>query len=170
VLAAVILEAATCKIDKCTARLCETLLITPAEAEPKAQLRTEGTDSIRRSPLTVDRIIVAAHCDTTSRSIRLRPPVQATALALQSHLLKPSYQDEALIVQAVHRRAEHALRQSIGATEPAKVSKQQSKRARKPSSGQKEMLVPIAGKKPAKAAATKKPSVKPRHKRLICRR
>ncbi len=39
-----------------------------------------------------------------------------------------------------------ALRRSIGGSEPAKPSKQ-SKKPRKAAAGQKEMLMPIAGKK-----------------------
>ena len=55
-----------------------------------------------------------------------------------------------------------ALRQSIGKTSasPAKSAK----KARKASAGQKEMLMPIAGKRPAKEAAIKKPSAKPQRK------
>ena len=49
-----------------------------------------------------------------------------------------------------------ALRRSVGGPEPAKASKP-SKKPRKAASGQKEMLMPIAGKKPAKEAAAKKP-------------
>jgi DNA end-binding protein Ku len=55
-----------------------------------------------------------------------------------------------------------ALRKSIGgesepSTKPAKKSK-------KASAGQKEMLMPITGKKPAKEAAAKKPAAKPQRK------
>jgi DNA end-binding protein Ku len=56
-----------------------------------------------------------------------------------------------------------ALRKSIGGTEPAKESKP-AKKPRKVSSGQKEMLMPIAGKKPAKEAAAKMPAAKPQRK------
>jgi DNA end-binding protein Ku len=44
-----------------------------------------------------------------------------------------------------------ALRQSVGATEPAV----KGKKMRKASAGQKEMLMPIEGKKPAKQAVKK---------------
>jgi DNA end-binding protein Ku len=44
-----------------------------------------------------------------------------------------------------------ALRRSSGATEPAA----KSKKPRKASGGQKEMLMPIEGKKPAKEPAKK---------------
>jgi len=55
-----------------------------------------------------------------------------------------------------------ALRKSIGAVaEPAKAKP--AKKPRKVSSGQKEMLMPIAGKKPAKETAAKKPA-KPQRK------
>lgn len=59
-----------------------------------------------------------------------------------------------------------ALRKSIGregaaATEAPKKS---SKKPRKAAAGQKEMLMPIAGKKPAKEAAAKKPAAKPQRK------
>src|ERR1700691_2498188 len=56
-----------------------------------------------------------------------------------------------------------ALRKSIDAAEPAKNSKP-AKKPRKVASGQKEMLMPIAGKKPAKEAAAKKPTAKPQRK------
>lgn len=57
-----------------------------------------------------------------------------------------------------------ALRKSIGAAaEPAKESKP-AKKLRKAASGQKEMLMPIAGKKPAKEAAAKKLAAKPQRK------
>src|SRR5216683_2902715 len=52
-----------------------------------------------------------------------------------------------------------ALRKSIGGAEAAKDSKP-AKKPRKVASGQKEMLMPIAGKKPAKEAAAKKPTAK----------
>src|SRR5436190_1433503 len=53
-----------------------------------------------------------------------------------------------------------ALRKSIGGTGPVKESKP-AKKPRKVASGQKEMLMPITGKKPAKEAAAKKPAAKP---------
>jgi DNA end-binding protein Ku len=56
-----------------------------------------------------------------------------------------------------------ALRRSIGTAEPAKAAKP-SKKPRKAVSGQKEMLMPIAGKKPAKEAAIKKPSARQQRK------
>src|SRR6202161_743821 len=56
-----------------------------------------------------------------------------------------------------------ALRKSIGGAEVAKNSKP-VKKPRKVASGQKEMLMPIAGKRPAKEAATKKPAAKPQRK------
>lgn len=52
-----------------------------------------------------------------------------------------------------------ALRQSVGrekATEPANAPKKSAKKPRKAASGQKEMLMPIAGKKQAKEAGAKK--------------
>jgi DNA end-binding protein Ku len=58
-----------------------------------------------------------------------------------------------------------ALRRSVGgggAAEPAKPSKKSGKKPRKAASGQKEMLMPIAGKKQAKE--TKKPAAKPQRK------
>jgi DNA end-binding protein Ku len=58
-----------------------------------------------------------------------------------------------------------ALRKSIGGgaarTEP---SKKPAKKSKKATPGQKEMLMPISGKKPAKEAAAKKPSAKPQRK------
>ena len=54
-----------------------------------------------------------------------------------------------------------ALRKSLGAAEPAKGSKP-AKKPRKVASAQKEMLMPIAGKKPAKDAAAKKPTARQR--------
>jgi DNA end-binding protein Ku len=56
-----------------------------------------------------------------------------------------------------------ALRKSIGTTGPAKDAKP-AKKPRKVASGQKEMLMPIAGKKPAKEAGAKKPSAKSQRK------
>jgi DNA end-binding protein Ku len=56
-----------------------------------------------------------------------------------------------------------ALRRSIGAAEPAKASKP-SKKPRKVASGQKEMLMPIEGKKAAKEATAKKTASKPQRK------
>jgi DNA end-binding protein Ku len=58
-----------------------------------------------------------------------------------------------------------ALRKSIGgeAARP-EPSKKLAKKPRKATPGQKEMLMPIAGKKPAKEAATKNPAAKPQRK------
>jgi len=56
-----------------------------------------------------------------------------------------------------------ALRKSIGGAEPTKASKP-AKKPRKVASDQKEMLMPIAGKKPVKEAAAKKPAAKPQRK------
>jgi DNA end-binding protein Ku len=57
-----------------------------------------------------------------------------------------------------------ALRRSVGgATQETKPSKKAGKKPRKASAGQKEMLMPIAGKKQVKAAA-KKPAAKPQRK------
>jgi DNA end-binding protein Ku len=56
-----------------------------------------------------------------------------------------------------------ALRRSIGGAETAKASKT-SKKPRKGGSGQKEMLMPIEGKKVAKGAAVKKPASKSQRK------
>src|SRR6476646_10235227 len=59
-----------------------------------------------------------------------------------------------------------ALRKSIGggAAAATEAPKKPSKKARKAAAGQKEMLMPIAGKKPAKEAAAKKPAAKPQRK------
>jgi DNA end-binding protein Ku len=58
-----------------------------------------------------------------------------------------------------------ALRKSVGGAAAAtQVPKKPAKKAKKPAEGQKEMLMPIAGKKPAKEAAAKKPSAKPHRK------
>jgi DNA end-binding protein Ku len=57
-----------------------------------------------------------------------------------------------------------ALRQSVGReAAPAKAVKP-AKKPRKAAAGQKEMLMPIQGKKPAKEAATKKPATGQRRK------
>ena len=56
-----------------------------------------------------------------------------------------------------------ALRRSVGGAQPAKGSKP-SKKPREAASGQKEMLMPIAGKRQAKEAAAKKPASKPQRK------
>ncbi|MGY4512131.1 non-homologous end joining protein Ku [Bradyrhizobium sp. USDA 3650] len=58
-----------------------------------------------------------------------------------------------------------ALRKSIGREGAAvEASKKSGKKPRRAAAGQKEMLVPIAGKKPAKEAAAKKPAAKPQRK------
>jgi hypothetical protein len=58
-----------------------------------------------------------------------------------------------------------ALRRSVGGDSAgSKASKKSAKKPRKASSGQKEMLMPIAGKKQAKEAAAKKPAAKPQRK------
>jgi DNA end-binding protein Ku len=58
-----------------------------------------------------------------------------------------------------------ALRKSIGGgAAVAGTAKKSDKKARKVASGQKEMLMPIAGKKQTKDAATKKPAAKPQRK------
>ncbi|QOZ36986.1 Ku protein [Bradyrhizobium sp. CCBAU 53421] len=53
-----------------------------------------------------------------------------------------------------------ALRQSVGgaAAAEAKAPKKSAKKPRKVAAGQREMLMPIAGKKPAKETAAKKPA------------
>jgi DNA end-binding protein Ku len=58
-----------------------------------------------------------------------------------------------------------ALRRSVsgGAAEPT-APKKSGKKPRKAAAGQKEMLMPIGGKKQAKEAATKKPSAKPQRR------
>jgi DNA end-binding protein Ku len=57
-----------------------------------------------------------------------------------------------------------ALRRSVGKeAAPAKAAKP-DKKPRKASSGQKEMLMPIEGKKPVKEAATKKPAARSQRK------
>ena len=59
-----------------------------------------------------------------------------------------------------------ALRKSIGrrcAAEP-EPRKSRPRRPKKATPGQKEMLMPIAGKKPAKEAAAKKPAARPQRK------
>jgi hypothetical protein len=58
-----------------------------------------------------------------------------------------------------------ALRKSIGGASVAPRSlKKPAKKSKKAAPGQKEMLMPIAGKKPAKEAAAKKPSAKSQRK------
>jgi DNA end-binding protein Ku len=58
-----------------------------------------------------------------------------------------------------------ALRKSVGgAAAETKAARKPAKKAKKAASGQKEMLMPIAGKKPAKEAAAKKPAAGARRK------
>jgi DNA end-binding protein Ku len=59
-----------------------------------------------------------------------------------------------------------ALRKSIGrdAAASTEAPKKPAKKPRKAAAGQKEMLMPIAGKKPAKEASSKKPAAKPQRK------
>src|SRR6478736_3131345 len=51
-----------------------------------------------------------------------------------------------------------ALRRSVGGGAETKAPKKSGKKPRNASSGQKEMLMPIAGKKASKEAAAKKPA------------
>jgi DNA end-binding protein Ku len=58
-----------------------------------------------------------------------------------------------------------ALRRSVGgAAAETEAPKKQGKKPRKAGAGQKEMLMPIAGKKQAKEAAVKKPGARPQRK------
>jgi DNA end-binding protein Ku len=59
-----------------------------------------------------------------------------------------------------------ALRKSIGggAAAATEVPKKSAKKPRKAATGQKEMLMPIVGKKSAREAAVKKPAAKPQRK------
>jgi DNA end-binding protein Ku len=58
-----------------------------------------------------------------------------------------------------------ALRRSVsGAAAETSIGKKPTKKSRKASGGQKEMLMPIAGKKQAKDAVAKKPSARPQRK------
>src|SRR6201995_1663858 len=58
-----------------------------------------------------------------------------------------------------------ALRRSVGGDASAsKAAAKPAKKAKKAASGQKEMLMPIAGKKPAKEAAAKKPAARSHRK------
>ena len=61
---------------------------------------------------------------------------------------------------------ENRIRRSVGGGPAAEntAPKKSGKKPRKASSGQKEMLMPIAGKKASKEAAAKKPSAKPQRK------
>jgi DNA end-binding protein Ku len=58
-----------------------------------------------------------------------------------------------------------ALRKSVGGQAPStKAEKKPTKKSKKASVGQKEMLMPITGKKPAKEAGTKKPAARSQRK------
>jgi DNA end-binding protein Ku len=58
-----------------------------------------------------------------------------------------------------------ALRKSVGgAAAETKAPKKPAKKAKKAAAGQKEMLMPIAGKKPAKETAAKKPAARTQRK------
>jgi DNA end-binding protein Ku len=58
-----------------------------------------------------------------------------------------------------------ALKRSVGgAASETKAPKKSGKKPRKAAAGQKEMLMPIAGKKPAKETATKKPAARAHRK------
>ncbi len=58
-----------------------------------------------------------------------------------------------------------ALRRSVGgASAETKAPKKPAKKSRKAAAGQKEMLMPIAGKKQAKEATAKRPAAKPHRK------
>jgi DNA end-binding protein Ku len=54
-----------------------------------------------------------------------------------------------------------ALRKSLGNSAPAAApAKKPARKPRKVASGQKEMLMPISGKKPAKETAAKRPAAR----------
>lgn len=55
-----------------------------------------------------------------------------------------------------------ALRRSVGQEQAANASK--AKKPKRAASGQKEMLLPIAGKKPVKEATAKKPTARSQRK------
>ena len=58
-----------------------------------------------------------------------------------------------------------ALRRSVGgASDETKAPKKPTRKAKKAAAGQKEMLMPIAGKTPAKEATAKKPAARPQRK------
>ena len=58
-----------------------------------------------------------------------------------------------------------ALRQSVGgAAAETQTAKEPAKKSKKASAGQKEMLMPIAGKKSAKETAAKKPAARSQRK------
>jgi DNA end-binding protein Ku len=57
-----------------------------------------------------------------------------------------------------------ALRKSVGGAAGPTPEKKSAKKPRKAAAGQKEMLMPIAGKKPAKEAAAKKPAARAHRK------
>ena len=58
-----------------------------------------------------------------------------------------------------------ALRKSVGGAAPdTKAPKKGTKKSRKAAAGQKEMLMPIEGKKLAKETAAKKTAAKPQRK------
>jgi DNA end-binding protein Ku len=59
-----------------------------------------------------------------------------------------------------------ALRRSVGGAADSTTTKSSkaAKKPRKAASGQKEMLMPIAGKKSAKEASAKKPTARPHRK------
>jgi DNA end-binding protein Ku len=58
-----------------------------------------------------------------------------------------------------------ALRKSVGGAAAAPpASKKPAKKSKKASAGQKEMLMPIPGKRPPKESAAKKPAAKPHRK------
>jgi len=58
-----------------------------------------------------------------------------------------------------------ALRKSVGDAEAETVAqKKPAKKTKKASAGQKEMLMPISGKKPAKEASGKRPATRPQRK------
>lgn len=57
-----------------------------------------------------------------------------------------------------------ALRRSVGKEAAPAKADEPAKKPRKAAAGQKEMLMSIAGKKPAKGTSAKKPSAKPQRK------
>ena len=88
---------------------------------------------------------------------------RGVTVALENVVFKALSKEPAARFATVQEFAE-ALRQSVGReVAPAKAGKP-AKKPRKASAGQKEMLMPIQGKKPAKEAAAKKPATGQRRK------
>jgi hypothetical protein len=132
---------------------------TPMRSEIRRNISTTSRTS--RSPRTCS--ISPGTSSTRGEALRagqIRGPVRnGVGRPHQSKTRRQADHREGAPSRRERGRPDGRLRKSIGTTNPGKDVKP-AKKPRKVASGQKEMLMPIAGKKPAKEAVAKKPSAK----------